>query len=78
MLIFHILLNNNPIIFEPSKGYIGSKLNINASITNVSGNPLTYNVYYVQNGNIRKDRILASGKVNDNNLDVSFNIYSYY
>ena len=69
-------LKINYISDIPTQILAGSKLNVKASVSNISGNSLTYNVYFVQNGNIRKDRILASGVVKGNTLDVSFNIYS--
>ena len=56
---------------------IGSKQQITADIYNESGNPLTYNLYFIQNGNVRKDRVLASGKIVDGLLKINFTTYNF-
>ena len=61
----------------PSEILAGSRVKVSANITNTTGNSLTYNLYYVQNGNVRKDRILATGTVKNNDLDISFNAYTF-
>lgn len=49
---------------------------LSADIVNETGKTLTYNIYLVQRGTVRTDRVLGSGTVTSNNFTATFKMYA--
>ncbi len=61
----------------PVQVLAGSSVSLTANISNQTGNKLSYNLYYVQNGNVREDRILSSGVIDSEKIDITFKSYTF-